>query len=314
MNSITEFRGEFSRSLRGYNAAEVDEAVEMLVSYGADLEAANAEFADANDWLTAENDRLSGELAALKEKVGDAGGLIADARKSAEQIIADAETEAARIRAERTAALERELADYAERCALEQRRYAALCRRTNELADRASALYRDQIAALDALAGAADPASPPPSPAERPAEKKEETAASPKKPIPRVRRSMMAAALVDAEEKTVAESAAEAEAVSAPTEEEISLELEQLPPPVMPPEPALEPEFAVIFSDDSPTRKAAESPVSPAEGASRVDRVYRTASPIDLKVTRDVPKTSGAQTHSFSAVRRSLEEIGSRLK
>ncbi len=326
MNSITEFKQEFSRSLRGYNTAEVNEAVEMLVSYGADLESANAEFAEANEWLTAENDRLTGELsrmgeelAALKEKMGDAGAMIAEARKSADQTVAEAEAEAARIREARTAALELELADYAARCAAERARYAELCRRTVELAERAGMLYREQIAALDLLAAEkATEASKEPSPAY---ETTPELPTSKTRPIPRVRRrAVMSGPAAEAEEKKESEASIlfpSAEETKEKEPEVVTIDFEQLPPPVAVPEPTVEPEFASLFSDDPPPRKASHDMSFEeifGEEANRVDAIYRTASPLDLKVTRDTPKPSGTQTHSLSSVRRSLDEIGSRLK
>lgn len=100
MNSITEFKREFTRTRRGYSPEEVDAAIELLITYGAELESANAEFAEVNnsliadnDALAAENDRLNarltqmgsdldtvkGELDGYRQKVGEAKAIIGEA-------------------------------------------------------------------------------------------------------------------------------------------------------------------------------------------------------------------------------------------
>ena len=210
MNSITEFKREFSRTMRGYTPEEVDAAIEMLVSYGAELESANAEFAEVNDELIAENDKLAAEnaqltadltaaqneLAAFREKVGEAKSLIAEARRAAEQLRTEAEAEAAQIRDDRAADIERALAEQTARCAAEEKRYAALCRKTSTLVGAVRALYTEQMPAIEALAASIevdDAAVEPDIIAEPEPATVTFTPPVKKTPPPRVRRAAMAA-------------------------------------------------------------------------------------------------------------------------
>lgn len=172
MNSITEFKREFTRTMRGYSPEEVDAAIELLITYGAELESANAEFAEVNnsliadnDALAAENDRLNarltqmgsdldtvkGELDGYRQKVGEARPLLARPPCS-ETIRADAEAEAEQIRTVRLGGIE-------EKIAAGEKRYAALCRQVNTLTGAVRTLYREQMAAIDALSIPTEPDS-----------------------------------------------------------------------------------------------------------------------------------------------------------
>ena len=327
MNSITEFKREFSRTMRGYSPEEVDAAIEMLVSYGAELESANAEFAEVNDELLAEIEQLTAakteaenalaaaqsELAAFREKVGEAKTLIADARRAADQLRAEAEAEAAQIKADHAAEVERTLADRSARCAAEERRYAALCRKTKTLTEAVRALYAEQMPAIEALAASIDDNG-----AEPEADLIEEpeqaavvfTPPVKKAPPPRVRRAAMAAAALEPDAVEVAARPVSRRPEPIPAEPE--------PTPVEPepiadaPLPAAEPGLAEIFTDAPTQQFSAVSEDTMADGVN-VAAVYRTASPADLKVKSEKVPAAPAGTHSFAAVRRSLEEIGRKL-
>ncbi len=325
MNSITEFKREFSRAMRGYAPEEVDAAIEMLVSYGAELESANAEFAEVNDELIAELDKLTAakaeadaalaaaqkELAAFREKVGEAKTLIADARRAADQLRAEAEAEAAQIRADHAADVERTLAEQTARCAAEERRYAALCRKTRTLTDAVRALYAEQMPAIEALAASieADDDAVEPDLISEP-EPVTVTFAPPvkKAPPPRVRRAAMAAAALEPEPEAV-----EVPVRPAPRRPEpIVAEPEPIPAEPEAPAPTGEPGLAEIFSD-APTQQFSVVPDDTHADGVNVSSVYRTASPADLKVKAEKIPAAPGGTHSFAAVRRSLEEIGQKL-
>lgn len=331
MNSITEFKREFSRTMRGYNPDEVDTAVEMLISYGAELESANAEFAEVNDELIAEIETLTAEkaeadaalaaaqneLAAFRAKLGEAKSLIAEARRAAKQLRAEAEEEAAQIRAERAADLERALADRSARCAAEEKRYAALCRRTRTLTEAIRALYAEQMPAIEALASSVevDDAAAEPDIVPEP-EPATVTFTPPVKRTtpPRVRRAAMAAAAIEPD-------AVELPARPVPRR----VEHEQpAPAPAAEPAPAPAPvpesespreassALAEIFAD-APTQQFSAIPDDAHADGVSVAAVYRTAAPADLKVKSEKIPAASAGSHSFAAVRRSLEEIGAKL-
>lgn len=330
MNSITEFKREFTRTMRGYSPEEVDAAIELLITYGAELESANAEFAEVNnsliadnDALAAENDRLNarltqmgsdldtvkGELDGYRQKVGEAKAIIGEARRAAETIRADAEAEAEQIRTVRLGGIE-------EKIAAGEKRYAALCRQVNTLTGAVRTLYREQMAAIDALSIPTEPDSDDiivasehresgsPSTQAPVADEREEpdaaafqtfSAAQAQQPLavnlprqtpPRVRRAAMAAAAIEPEQ----------------------VELPVKPVARRSAAPQSEP------AGEAPVRRtAARVDAAHADGIS-VDAVYRPAAPATMKITREQTSGSVSQTHSFAAVRRTLAEINARLK
>ena len=315
MNSITEFKREFPRVMRGYHPDEVDAAVDMLVSYGAELESANAEFAEVNDQITAQNDalaaeneRLAGELvaaktelAAFREKLGDAKDMLAEARRAADQLVAEAEAEAEQIRAARLAELEQDVRSYTASAAAEQKRYAALCRQVKTLTEAVRALYAEHMAALDAVAESMGVDVPAALPADEPAEP---TFVPPLKKAapPRVRRAAMAAAAIepDTVELPSRTTARRPEPTFAPE------------PKQPEPEPEPEPVEAPAVSE-APIAQVSLQPEEAHTDGVNLSAVYRTASPTALKITREKAPSAAASSHSFAAVRRSLEEIGARL-
>ena len=334
MNSITEFKREFTRTMRGYSPEEVDAAIELLVTYGAELESANAEFAEVNnsliadnDALAAENDRLNarltqmgsdlntvkGELDGYRQKVGEAKAIIGEARRAAETIRADAEAEAERIRTVRLGGIE-------EKIAAGEKRYAALCRQVNTLTGAVRTLYREQMAAIDALSIPTEPDSDDtivapehresgsPSTQTPVANEREEpdaaafqtfSAAQTQQPLavslprqtpPRVRRAAMAAAAIEPEQ--------------------VELPVKPVVRRSAAPSAAPQPEPA----GEAPVKQtAARVDAAHADGIS-VDAVYRPAAPTTMKITREQTSGSVSQTHSFAAVRRTLAEINARLK
>lgn len=330
MNSITEFKREFSRAMRGYSPEEVDAAIEMLVSYGAELESANAEFAAVNDELLAEIGKLTAakteaenalaaaqrELAAFREKVGEAKNLIADARRAADQLRAEAEAEAAQIHADHAAEVERTLAAQTARCAAEERRYAALCRKTKTLTEAVRALYAEQMPAIEALSASidADAAEPELAPAEEPEEAVVVfTPPVKKSPAPRVRRAAMAAAALEPDTVEVpARPAPRRPEPAAQVAEPAAVETEPAPIVPIPETPGRELDLTEIFADAPTQQFSVVSEDTMADGVN-VAAVYRTASPTDLKVRSEKVPAAPAGTHSFAAVRRSLEEIGRKL-
>ena len=300
MNSITEFEREFTCVMRGYSPREVDEAINMLISYGAELESANAEFAEANDALMQQNDaaaaeidRLRSENAALREENrGLQDELEGSHARLAEekQRVAEANARADGLRAD----AESVLGKLTARCDAEEKRYAALTRRTSALIEAVRALYAEHMQAIDALTEVN------PAPADE----------APSVSRPAVRRAAMAAAVVAPE----------------PEEPEVQ------PPHAIPRSPRRQatpaipaaesaPAEAEVFAD--PVTEAEEAPTRqfsiPTEtvtvelDSARVDAVYRPAKPSAIKVIRD-SDAEKTPTHSFSAVRRTLDEIGSKLK
>lgn len=317
MNSITEFKREFGRTAQGYSPAEVDAAVNMLVSYGAELESANHEFAEVNDDLIAQNDalaadneRLAAENRQLREeydqtrqkldtyleKYGEAKNLLAEAKRRADAIRAAAEAEVSAQRAAQNNAEERAQADLHERCAAEERRYAALCRRTRTLVDAVKSAWQEQLAAIEALSESLDEDVPPVQAASvEPAKVKSFTPPPPQKP--QVRRAAMAAAALEREPSAAAQPSrakpVAQQPVKAPSDE-----------PVSRAEPITS---TTVF----PTQGSGDT-----ERAERValNAVYREAPPSPVKVTRAEMGGKTTPSHSFAAVRRTLEEIGSRSK
>lgn len=338
MNSITEFKSEFSRVIRGYNPSEVDEAVEMLVSYAADLEQANAEFADANEAmgvqndaliasqqeLAAERDALRKELEAVRAevenyrtKVEDANRFIAEAKRNADEIRAEAKREAEAMRAEQLRQTEEELVRLREACRMEETRYTGICHRVAALTSAVRNLWNEQVEALDALESMVPDEVLRETPAvEQPNENPAKEAIPDPAPVKKAaRRAAMAAAVMEDE-------AAPAAPVSCPAEPVAEMPEEELPKPaparvIRKPLPTTPPagetieftaiKIASLNSDATPT--IAESHT---DGIS-VETVYRPATPATMKVTR-VQDTSTAPTHSYADVRRSLEDINSRLK
>lgn len=351
MKSITEFKREFSRTMRGYAPEEVDAAIEMLVSYGAELESANAEFAEVNDELIAENDALAkakaaadaaaeaaradaaaargeadsavadavaargkvdaleaalaaaqAEIASYRDKMGDAKDMLENARRTVAEMKAKADEETKDIRARRTA---------------EETRYNIICRKTAAITEAVRNVWREQIETLDALASMTEPdgeldetPAPPvkpiaaqvkPAPIAEPDKADDTTVFElPKKPTPqRVRRAAMAAAALEADDVSIpAQSARRPEPASAPT---------------APAAQTAEGPLADIFAD-APTQQFAVVTDAPHADGVNVDSVYRAASPAALKTKAEKAPAAQTGTHSFAAVRRSLEEIGAKLK
>ena len=302
MNSITEFEREFTCIMRGYSPREVDEAIDMLISYGAELESANAEFAEVNNALMQQNDaaaaeldRLRSENAALREEnrglqeeLEEGHARLAEAKQHLAE--ANARTDSLRADAESV------LGQITARCDAEEKRYAALTRRTAALTEAVRALYAEHMQAIDAL----DEANAAP------------TAEASAFSRPAVRRAAMAAAVVPEPEDP------EVQAPHALPR----LPRRQAAPPVRT-APAVESapvqsETAacpVNGTEETPTRQFSiptETVTVELESA-QVDAVYRPAKPSAIKVIRD-NDADKTPTHSFSAVRRTLDEIGSKLK
>lgn len=301
MNSITEFEREFTCVMRGYSPREVSEAIDMLISYGAELESANAEFAEVNDALVQQNDaaaaeidRLRSENAALREEgrvlreeLENSRAGLAEAR----QRTAEANARVENMRADAESALGQIIA----RCDAEEKRYAALSRKTAALTEAVRALYAEHMQGIDALIEANSASDETPA-VSRPAVRRaimEATAVSPEPEEPEVQPPH---AIPRAPRRQVApvprtESPAEPEAAADPVAE-----------------PAGE-------AEEMPTRRFSvptETVTVELESA-QVDTVYRPAKPSAIKVIRD-GDTEKTPTHSFAAVRRTLDEIGSKLQ
>jgi DivIVA domain-containing protein len=303
VNSITEFEREFTCIMRGYSPREVDEAIDMLISYGAELESANAEFAEVNDALMQQNDaaaaeldRLRSENAALREETrGLQEELEAGRAAYAEmkQRLAEANARADGLRSDS----ESVLGQIAARCDAEEKRYSALTRRTAALTEAVRALYAEHMQAIDALTEVSTASAAESSVPARPVIRRaamaaaavvpepEELEVQPPRAIPRVPRRQAAPAVQ-------ATPAAEAESA------------ESVPP-----------EGSVNKSEEALTHQLSvptETVTMELESA-QVDTVYRPAKPSAIKVIRDTD-TEKTPTHSFAAVRRTLDEIGSKLK
>lgn len=371
MNSITEFKSEFSQTMRGYSPAEVDAAVEMLVSYGAELESANAEFAEVNAELIAENEAL----AAAKEAAEAAAASARAALEPTKAALTQAQAELTRIRAELEAAkaavaaakavaavdgaerdeakatleatrrataelkakAEVELSQIRARRTAEETRYNMVCRKTTAMTAAIRRVWTEQIETLDAIAGMTEqddaldatpapapipeavavpeaedepviafapaakaepePATPPAPAAEAEAEAEDGTIVFtvPQKAAPqRVRRSALAAA------------ALEPEAVEVPAA------------PARRPEPAQptnagDTTLTDIFAD-APTQQFTAVADAPHVDGVNVDIVYLAPKPAAMKVKGEKTPETKTSGHNFSAVRRSLEEIGAKLK
>lgn len=297
MNSITEFKREFTRAMRGYSPEEVDAAIEMLVSYGAELESANAEFAEVNDALMQQNDtaaaeldRLRSENAALREENRGLREELEGSRTrlaEAKQRLAEANAKADGLRTNAESAL----GEITARCDAEEKRYAALTRKTSALTEAVRALYAEHMQAIDALTEAS------PSSAETPAV-----------PRPAVRRAILEATAVapEPEEPEVqfphAIPRAPRRQVAPAPQTESSAEQDAPAEPISEAEEMLTRQFSI------PTET-----VTVGLESAQVDAVYRPAKPSAIKVIRDTD-TEKTPTHNFAAVRRTLDEIGSKLK
>lgn len=302
MNSITEFEREFTCIMRGYSPREVDEAIDMLISYGAELESANAEFAEVNEVLMQQNDaaaaeldRLRSENAALREENRGLREELDGSRTGlaeAKQRLAEANAKADGLRAD----AESVLGQITARCDAEEKRYAALTRRTAALIQAVRALYAEHMQAIDALADAnSSPAAETPVPS-RPAVRRAAVTASAVAPEPEEPDAQNPPAVARTPRRQVGSAPRpEASSVSDVTD-------------TAPAEPA-------GVTEEAPTRQFSipvETATLELESA-QVDAVYRPAKPAAMKVVRDTGSEK-APTHSFAAVRRTLDEIGSKLK
>ncbi|MBQ2768279.1 MAG: DivIVA domain-containing protein [Clostridia bacterium] len=298
MDSITEFKREFSRTMRGYSPAEVNEAMETLISYGAELESANAEFAEVNTSLLAQNEELLAKLEDLQSQLDALRSTHAETLREldayrvqwgeAKTILGKAQAQADALRADAESAV----ADSAARCDAEEKRYAALTRRTVALTESVRALYAEQMRAIDALAEKIVLPDDDVQPIARPT----------------VRRAAMAAAAVEAEpDEPVTPQAipriARRPAAAPVAISEVSSDAAELFKPT------------AAAAEEAPTQQFTLP--SDAESmkldAAKVDSVYRPAQPTALKITRD-KDSAAAPSHNFTAVRRTLDEIGSKLK
>lgn len=300
MNSITEFEREFTCVMRGYSPREVSEAIDMLISYGAELESANAEFAEVNDALMQQNDaaaaeldRLRSENAALREENRGMREELENSRAGlaeAKQRVAEANARVENLRADAESVLGQIMA----RCDAEEKRYAALTHRTVALTEAVRALYAEHMQAIDALteanstsALAADPPA-----VSRPAVRRAAMAAAAVAPEPEEPQVQPPHAIPRAPRRQVAP----ASRMESPAESGT------------PTEPASEAEEIHTRQFSIPT----ETVTMELESA-QVDAVYRPAKPSAIKVIRD-SDTEKTPTHSFASVRRTLDEIGSKLK